>query len=87
MTTFRDLPTFATGINGFVKRGTDACRLTGAMKGVPEAHPAAVALGDPHLPARRAKALRLLEALPAKARSRILAAYDRNSTSAEATHG
>lgn len=87
MTSFRKLPTFTTDLQGFVKRGTDAARLTGAMKAVPEAYEAAVALGDPHLPARRAKALAILEALPAKAQARILAAYDRNSTSAEAAHG
>ncbi|ACL61728.1 hypothetical protein [Methylobacterium nodulans] len=76
---FRSLPVFQAGIVGIFTRGTDAVRLTGAIGAVPEARPAAEALGDHFDPERRALALRILEALPVRQRERILAAYDRGA--------
>ncbi|ACL59924.1 hypothetical protein [Methylobacterium nodulans] len=77
MAGFRSLPVFRPGLVGVHTRGADAVRLSGALAGVPDAYPAAVALGDPSIPARRARALRILEGLPARQRERILAAYER----------
>ncbi|ACL61077.1 hypothetical protein [Methylobacterium nodulans] len=76
---FRSLPVFQAGSVGIFSRGADAVRLTSAIAAVPEARPAAVALGDPLNPERRARALRSLEALPVRQRERILAAYDRGA--------
>lgn len=77
MTGFRDLPIFRPGIVGIFTQGGDAVRLTAAMKAVPEAQPAATALGDPFNRVRRAQALRILEGLPRAKQVRILAAYNR----------
>lgn len=74
---FRALPIFRSGILGITTQGTDAVRLSDAMRAVPEARAAAVALGDPFNRIRRAETLRLLEALPKRQQARILAAYHR----------
>lgn len=83
MSAFRDLPIFRVGIVGITTQGTDAVRLTGAIKAVPEAHAAAVALGDPFNRIRRAQALRILEGLSSRHQARILAAYSRKRDTAE----
>ena len=83
MSAFRDLPIFRAGIIGITTQGTDAVRLTAAMHTVPEAKPAAVALGDPFNRVRRAQALRILEGLSSRHQARILAAYSRKRDTAE----
>ncbi|TNC08442.1 hypothetical protein FF100_29320 [Methylobacterium terricola] len=77
MSRFRSMPIFRPGIVGVFTMGADAVILTKAMKKVPEASEAARALGDPFNRARRERALRILEALPARRQARILAEYDR----------
>lgn len=83
MAGFRSLPIFRSGVVGITTQGVDAVRLSAAMHSVPEAHPAAVALGDPFNRIRRAQALRILEGLPRAKQARILAAYDRKRAAGE----
>ncbi|KMO33894.1 hypothetical protein VQ02_19810 [Methylobacterium variabile] len=75
MRTFRDLIIFNPGTAGIFTMGGDAVRLTAAIKAVPGAREAAVALGDPFNRARRERALAILEALPARQQEKILSAY------------
>lgn len=82
MPSFRDLPTFAPGIVGIHTRGADAVRLTAAIRAVPAAYPAAVALGAPFDRARRATALAILEALTAPQQAKVLAEYAKRSEAA-----
>lgn len=83
MTGFRSLPIFRPGVVGITTQGVDAVRLTAAMHTVPEAHLAAVALGDPFNRIRCAQALHILECLPRAKQVRILAAYDRKRAAGE----
>lgn len=85
MTVFRSLPIFRLDPEitiGAFARGEDACRLAYAIVAVRgHAEEAARALGDPASPARRAAALRLLEAMPARQQELILAAYRKSKRS------
>lgn len=71
------LPVFRPGILGINKRGLDAARLSDAMRDVPEAHEARVALGSPFDKQRRETALATLLSLSDHQLSRVMAAYDR----------
>ncbi|MET7242467.1 hypothetical protein ABZT49_03805 [Methylobacterium sp. EM32] len=77
MSRFRALPIFRPGIVGIFTMGSDAVLLTKVMRNFPDTRDARVALGDPFNRARRERALRILEALPARRQARILAEYDR----------
>ncbi|MGF3025567.1 hypothetical protein ACQVP2_22415 [Methylobacterium aquaticum] len=74
---FRDLIIFNPGTAGITTMGGDAVRLTSAIRTVPEALEAAIALGDPFNRTRRERALAILESLPARRQLRILDAYHR----------
>lgn len=78
MSRFRSMPIFQPG-TGIFTAGADAVRLTAALDKVPDARPAAIALGDPFNRVRRERALRLIESLPARQQARILAAYARKN--------
>ena len=88
---FQNLPIFRCDGLGIFKIGADAVRLTQAMetawKAQPDLfadlHPAATALGDPFNRERRERCLSLLEALPPRAQSKIMAAYARKSDAIE----
>lgn len=88
---FRSMPIFRDGTVGIFTAGEDAVRLSSAMETAWRAYPdlwdalypAAVALGDPFSRARRERCLSLLEALPSRAQSKIMAAYARKSDAIE----
>lgn len=67
-------PCFAKGTAGIVTIGTACRRLSDVLAAFPEAHPARLALGDPFNPERSARALRILQGLPSRMQSKILAA-------------
>ncbi|MEN3234709.1 MULTISPECIES: hypothetical protein [Methylobacterium] len=94
MSPFRSMPIFrAAPLAGTFTAGGDALRLTEAMRMVwkasPDAfaalEPAAQALGDPFNRERRERALAILEALPARLRAKILAAYGKKGADAESS--
>lgn len=73
--TLRYHPCFdRSGVHGIVTIGTACRRLSDVLAAFPEAHPARLALGDPFSPDRNAKALRILQGLPARVQAKILAA-------------
>lgn len=71
----RDHPCFDnSGATGITTQGMACKRLSDVLEAFPEAHPARLALGDPFSPDRNARALRILEGLPARVQAKILAA-------------
>ncbi len=94
MSPFRSMPIFrAAPLAGTLTAGGDALRPTEALrlvcKASPDAfadlEPAAQALGDPFNRERRERALAILEALPARLRARVLAAYGKKGADAESS--
>ena len=71
-------PCFDNDALGIVTMGAACRRLSDAATAVPEAYAARVALGDPFNSARRARALALLNNLPAKQQSKIIEAERRH---------
>ncbi|MFK5600233.1 hypothetical protein ACFZ8E_25020 [Methylobacterium sp. HMF5984] len=69
--TFADHPCFAAGTPGVFTRGEACASLSASIAKTPEAREAFLALGDPHDPARRARALAVLDALPPKLQAKI----------------
>jgi len=71
---FDGLGPFAEGLTN-AQRGKLALRLTKACSAAREAGPAAHALGSLYDPAKRAEALRLLNAMPSLPRRHVIARY------------
>lgn len=63
-----------SGATGITTQGMACKALSDVLAAFPEAHPARRALGDPFNPERNARALRILQGLPARVQSKILAA-------------
>jgi hypothetical protein len=71
----RDHPCFDnTGSTGITTQGQACVRLSAVLAAFPEAYEARQALGDPFNPERNARALRILQGLPARMQSKILSA-------------
>ena len=67
-------PCFVGGDIGITAMGAACRRLSDVLAAYPDARDARLALGDPFSPDRNARALRILEGLPARVQAKILAA-------------